>query len=283
MQPLLSTEQVNHVMEVITNPPLCRVINAPTMTVDRWGDRFFIFEGWGDVRLVRDTVCELYPEQAAEVSRLAGDYPQLEYMIGEIGFSDQYQTCDHCQTAIQTDDPNPYYHYDSDQGYFLCGDCLKNNHDFADDYLSYMAYHLEDSGDCIYTHFADPSAFGFVCLNNRNRYCREDHPRNHPDYISSLDYASCDDLRRLGKAARLIDPSLQIVYSYEHTYSGSVILWARFNPNESRDWAYLANGDGDWAKQVDWDWQPDPTTEPEGMILGYAVSRMFAKYAKLTR
>lgn len=263
-------------LELIWNAVIERG-NPPIRTVDRWGDIFTIFDGWNQVEDCDRIAREVLPPEVIElapVDRVVNGYTvdashHIEWAIGEFGLDDQYSTCDHCYTAICTDDPYPYYWLD-DAGGCLCGDCLKANKDFADNYLSHAARHLEDGEvSDIDRHLANPEEHGFICLNFGSACCvrSESHGMDHPAYDSRLTYCDREIMQLLGKAARLIDPNLQIVYGYD---GGSNVIWARFDPNANLEYPTVENGSFTIVNE-----------DPAGIALGYVIGLVFAKFGTL--
>lgn len=280
MQRATTDEQLEQIWEMVVESG-----NAPVRTVDRYGDLFTIFDGWNQVeeiaQIVYSNFTVLTTENAPSWDHLPEDrrpdpMHHIEWAIGEFGFKDQFQTCSNCYVAIDTTDYQPDHVWLADLGELLCGDCLRKDSNMQDDYLTYSAARLEEDGDCIYTRMAHPAEHGFVCVNGAStEFCLTDYSDDHPNYHSALTYADTLELRRLAKAARLIDSSIQIVFHYTYTFSGSNVIWARFNPNENVEFAQYQN---DSSKTGVW-----YTTEEDSnrAALGYALSRVFAKYGIL--
>lgn len=276
MQAGLSSEQLAQLWEVAQSAGV-----YPTVTRDRWGDSLVIFEDWRDVCKVAGLIPSVATAEQLEqypATAISGDYPHIDYFVGDYSFSDEYGTCAHCGVAIYTEDMQPDHYCDGDQGFYMCGDCLRANKDFADDYLSYCAYHLEDDPGCAYERMANPADHGFLCLNpdSGELIAREDNPADHPGFPHWLSYGNHDDFKRLGKAARLIDPNLQVVCSYEHASGGVVRIWARFNPNE----ALIIPAHQSWGNWGEVDYTPElPGID---QMLGYVCGLVFDKFRKLS-
>lgn len=273
-------------LEYVWAKALAAGVNNPTRTVDRWGEPFTIFGEWSEVEAVAAIIYAELPSICEEFAPSWGHLPQdrqpdprhhIEWAIGEFGFSDQYSTCDNCYTAICTDDMYQDFYLDNDQGFYMCGDCLRKNKNFADDYLAYCARKLEEEGCPVIKRMANPADFGFVCLNAKASYytCQVDHPSDHPNYPDLLTFAGSEEVRKLAKAARLIDPSLQVVY---YSDGGCNVIFARFNPSDN---GYYADHDGDNWREYPMD-DGDGVTAPSALF-GYATSRMFAKWRTLAK
>lgn len=258
-----------------------------TPTVDTNGDSFTIFGGWRDVETIAQIIYSTFPDLAKEnaptwehlpADRRPAPEHHTEWAIGEYGFSGQFQTCSNCYVAIDTMDYQPDHVWLADLGELYCGDCLRKDKNLADDYLTYNACHLEEEGNCIYTRLAHPDDHGFVCLNGHSSdFCSGDYHDDHPEYKGTLTYCDSLELRRLAKAARLIDPAIQIVFNYVYTFCGSNVIWARFNPNENMEFPFYNNGD--------WDFNYAENALPGATdhVLGYALGRVFVKYESLRK
>lgn len=264
MQRLTTDEQLEQIWDVVIEAGI-----APIRTVDRWGEPFTIFEGWNHVGLVRELVVAVLPIELVEANE-PSDTDHLEWAIGEFGFTDQYSTCSNCYVAIDDCDCQPDHWRHSVTGEITCGDCLRKEKSWADDYLTDMANQLREDGDSIVKRLADPGDHEFVCLNSTaaNEYCRDECNPDHPDYDSRLTYADREWMQRLGKAVELIDSRLQIVYSYE---GGANLIWARFNPSENVEFSFYGSNDK-------WDTQDG---DMGNMVLGYAIGRVIAKWVQL--
>lgn len=285
MQRLLSDEQVKQIWELAREQDIAP--NAD-VTLDRNGDPFTVFDSWEDVEAIAEIINVTFPEFAQENTpswehlpekKRPNPYHHIEWAIGEYGFSDQFQTCSHCMVAIDTQDSWPYYYWNEDTSEIICGDCLKSDPDWASEYLSYCAARLRTNAECVYSYMVDPDKCGFVCLNEYSSdYYVPSDTTDHPAYDRRLDYAKHEELIRLGKAAHIIDPNLEIVYTYRH--SSSVVLWARFNPNQSYDFALCSGG-----RWYSYDLNSGDVEIELNVInpaLGYAIGRMFAKFGQLT-
>lgn len=268
MQRLTSDEQ----LEQIWNAAIEEGI-APIRTTDSYGDPFVIFDDWNEVENIYDLTLRILPKEVLDeapiypTERLLYPAHHIEWAIGEFGFSDQFQTCSNCYVAIDTEDYNPD-HWWSEEGY-LCGDCTRKNSDWADDYLTYLASHLEEHSESVITRLAQPDDHGFVCINSTSaqQYVRDECNPDHPAYDSRLTYADHAWLHRLGKAARLVDPNLQFVYTQS---GGANLIFARWNPNESAEYATV-NG---------YKWSIGDS-DTNGGALGYAIGRVMVKWAQL--
>lgn len=251
---------------------------APIRTEDSNGDPFAIFEDWGEVEKIHDLVCHLLPVAVTEHAPTWEHLPEerrpnpahhIEWAIGEFGFSDEYSTCSNCYVAINTHSYNPdhWWHYEA--GEILCGDCTRANVHMQEEYLSYAASKLEEEGQSIMTRLASPDDHGFVCVNSTSaeQYVRDECNPDHPDYDSRLTYADRLWLQRLGKAARLVDPALQIVYV---CHGGSNLIFARFDPNANVEFSAM-NGNH-------WEYSDNDDNQA---ALGYALRLVFAKWVRL--
>lgn len=276
MQRLTTDEQLEQIWNAAIEAGI-----APIRTMGSNGDPFTIFDDWDNVSRVAEIIRQVLPadvlEQAPNWLHLPEDRRpdpdhHLEWAIGEFGFTDQYSTCSNCYMAIDETDYNPDHWRHSATGEITCGDCLRGEKSWGDDYLTDMAYQLREDGDSIIKRLANPSDHGFVCINGESSKYYGDseseiHLTDHPDYDSRLTYADRDWLQRLGKAAELIDPRLQIVYAY---LGGSNRIWARFNPNENVEFIiYNEHGWGTFTESED------------NQTLGYAISRVIAKWVVL--
>lgn len=273
MQRLTTDEQLEQIWEAVIEAGI-----APIRTEDSNGDPFTIFGGWNHVGKVAEIIRQVLPaEVTAEISPLfpalsyTDNCPAIEWAIGEFGFEDQYSTCSNCYVAIDDYDYNPDHWRHSATGEITCGDCLRNNKDWADDYLIDMADQLREDGNGIIVRLANPSDHDFVCINGESSKYYGDseiHLADHPDYDSRLTYADRERLQRLGKAAQIIDPRLQIVYAY---LGGSNRIWARFNPNENVEFSFCGDN-GEWDTQ---------DGDMGNMVLGYAIGRVIVKWVQL--
>lgn len=278
MQRFLSDAQIAQIWDIVQEEG---IVSNVMPTVDRWGEPFTIFEGWRDVEAIAYLVYSTFPDVANEnaptwehlpADRRPNPAHHIEWAIGEYGFSDQFDLCSHCSAAIDHTDYQPDHWYNVG-GELLCGDCTRKDKDLGDDYLTHSAYQLEEDGDCIYTRLAHPGDHGFVCVNGHSSdFCAVDYHDDHPQYAGILTYCDRLELSRLAKAARLIDPSIQIVFNYVYTFSGSNVIWARFNPSANVEFPFY--NDGDWDTQ---------DGDMGNMILGYALGRVFAKYESLRK
>lgn len=274
---LTTDEQLEEIWNLVIEAGI-----APIRTVDRWDDAFTIFEGWNHVeevaRLIYGNFVVLTTEHAPTWVHLPQDrqpdpYHHIEWAIGEFGFTDQYSTCSHCYVAIDETAYHEDHWRNSATGEVTCGDCLRNEPSWGDDYLTDMAAQLCEDGNGIIVRMANPSApaHNFVCINgesSRGWGYYYDNDSDHPDYDSRLTYADRERLQRLGKAAQIIDPRLQIVYAYS---GGSNRIWARFNPNDNVEYSFYGDNSG-------WDTQDG---DMGNMVLGYAIGRVIAKWVKL--
>lgn len=268
MQRLTTDEQLEQIWEAVIESG-----NAPIRTVDSNGDSFVIFDGWDHVRRVRDVVVEVLPTELVKENEPFGSDPDsLEWAIGEFGFDDQYSTCSNCYAAIDFYGNHFDYWRHSVTGEITCGNCLRREKDWADDYLTDMAYQLREDGDSIIVRLANPGDHEFVCINGESsKYYGDDSNvclTDHPDYDSRLTYADREWMQRLGKAAELIDSRLQIVYSCE---GGANLIWVRFNPNENVEFSFCTDN-GEWDTQ---------DGDMGNMVLGYAIGRVIAKWVRL--
>lgn len=279
MQRLTSDEQLEQIWNLVIEEGI-----APIRTVDQWGDTFTIFEGWAHVEKVAEVIFSNFTVLSEESapswehlpeSRRPNPYHHIEWAIGEFGFDDQYHACSDCYCAIDTSGMNENYFCFAELGDLVCGDCIRKNEALQDDYLSYIAQHFEEEPHGINRHLADPNNHGFVPLNARSSgfVCAEDHPGNHPEYREWLTYGDSDEIVRFQKAARLIDPNLQIVWEYS---GGSNVLWARLDPNANIEYPV---SDGVWG----WGYGYAEKC-PAGAVdhvLGYVLSLVFGKYVNL--
>lgn len=272
MQRLTSDEQ----LEMIWNAAIEAGI-APIRTEDSNGDPFVIFDGWDEVENIYDLTLRILPKEVLDQApKFEGrrEYKinpahHLEWAIGEYGFSDQFQTCSNCYAAIDTTDYQPDHWFDNDTGDLLCGDCIRKDENLADDYLSFMAKYLADYSEPITKRLAQPDDHGFVCINSTSaqQYVRDECNPDHPAYDSRLTYANSTWMQRLGRAARLVDPNLQFVYTQS---GGANLIFARWNPNESAEYATV-NG---------YKWSIGDS-DTNGGALGYAIGRVMVKWAQL--
>lgn len=255
-----------------------------TRTRDLWDEEITIFEGWGDVDKVASIIFSVLPAQM--VADQSTDPHHIEWAIGDFSFSDQYSTCSHCNRAVDVHDgnPEPRYWYD-DTGDMTCDICMRDNADFQSDYLTFVAAHLGGNSydqwhpQIAYAHMADPSDHGYLCLNPmRGSHKYSAHPdadfldkleskglpiEDHPDWSDHwFTWGIEDSANRFGRAARLIDPALQIVPQWDRLYSTTVLYWVRWDENNTPS-------------------EDDPITSRA--ILLYAVSRAIAKYGDLLR
>lgn len=277
MQRLTSDEQLEQIWEAAIDGGF-----APIRTVDQWGEEFTIFDGWAQVEKVNDLVRELLPPDfLSDNAPIADDrmlYPEhhIEWAIGEFGFDDQYQTCSDCYCAVNTDGMNPNYFFFAELGELLCGDCIRKDTGLQDDYLTYLAQHFEDERSGVIKQLADPDKHGFIYLNFRSACCIRDEvagESDHPEYRQWLTYGDSDEIGLLQKAAKLIDPNLQIVWAYA---GGSNVLWARFNPNENIEFPF-ADGDRKW----DYEYAEKCPVGAVDHVLGYVLGLVFNKYVSL--
>lgn len=279
MQRLTSDEQLEQIWDLVIEEGI-----APTRTVDQWGDVFTIFESWDHVEKVAEVIFSNFAVLSDESapswehlpeSRRPNPYHHIEWAIGEFGFDDQYQTCSDCYCAIDTSGGYANYFWFVEVGDLICGDCIRKNDGLQDDYLSYLAQYFEEERSGVNKHLADPDKHGFAPLNARSSgfVCAVDHPSDHPEYKQWLTYGDSDELVLFCKAAKLIDPNLQIVWAYD---GGSNVLWARFNPNNNIEFPV---GDGVWG----WGFEYAEKC-PVGAVdhvLGYVLGLVFNKYATL--
>jgi hypothetical protein len=238
-----------------------------TTTFDRWDNSpFYIVDGWEDVRKLRVIAREelvpddlLAGEEWEEFStQLASGREDLDLLLGEWSFSDSYTTCSHCGGALCIEN-NMYseWYLNYDTGDIACNKCTREN--FGDEYLTYCASHWEDENFLVAHHsYANPREYGFVRLNYWEDEEEGIEGENHRELPYDIEYANYDDLRRLGKAIRLVDDSLQVVCQHHPLFANNTyVYWARFDPNS------------DWADSPD--------------ALNYAIGRVFAKYHALRR
>ena len=80
-------------------------------------DDFYIFESCNDVD---------------EIERLTG--LQIDDILKNWGFSDEYVSCNHCNNVIYLSER--YYYISNNE--IICGDCLRENKDFQEDYIEYL-------------------------------------------------------------------------------------------------------------------------------------------------
>lgn len=274
----ISDEQLQEVWNVAEqNDIFCNI----SRTVDENGDEFTIFGSWREVEAMAEIIYSTLPQSviddyAPSWSHLPEDrkpnpHHHIEWAIGDFGFEDEYAICSQCYSAINEHDYMPMHGHNLDLGEIYCRGCLETNRgDSAQAYLEYCANHLEDEGEILRT-VVDPAQYGYIYLNPLQCYGEwrygdfllkyEGMPHfpleDHADLPYALSYADITGIRRLGKAARLIDDNLRVIAQYG-SYS-TYMLWAKFETEVADDPAInLA-------------------------ILQYAVSRMFAKWRSINK
>ena len=248
-------------------------------THDRWGESLIIFEDWSSVEKVGQIVYSnltILSEDSRESiptykqSRYpVNPYHHIEWAIGEFGFTDQWQTCSHCHTAIDTQDMHlTDYWFDGDMGDLICPDCLRTNQDFQGDFLNYCAKHLGDSErQTFHTSAVHPGDHGFICLNNYSTQYDPDLPMvDCPNWRGHLDTANDKDFTNLARAVRTIDPNIQIVTTWGRYSGGVYVFWARFE--NTPDLPSLGND--------------APTDSTQALILEYAIGIVLQKWATIT-
>lgn len=223
-------------------------------TNDEWGNPITIFQGWDDVEKIGQIGYSIIPPEIARdyaptfVDRgnkyVPNPLHHIEWMIGEFGFDDQYITCSQCYCAIDTHDYQSAPHYNLDLGEIYCRDCLRTNAgDSATAYLEYVAAHLEDNGEIAST-ILEPQEYGYIPINPYSAYGEyyygdflikyegispfpdNDHEEIRGSFV--LDYPNHEEIKRLGKSARLIDPNLKVIAQYAPHGRSTYLFWAKF-------------------------------------------------------
>ena len=83
-------------------------------------DGYYIFDEWNEVKAIEN------------LTGLSMD----DILDDMWTFSDSAVFCDHCQEVIYLNDYHTVdYWVDYDNGEFICGDCIRDNEDFANEYI----------------------------------------------------------------------------------------------------------------------------------------------------
>lgn len=148
------------------------IIQDNNLNINRCMDDFYIIGSWDDlstfVKFYNGLSFELdtYGRLPDDIKGTIEDFKDIDSILKEWGFSDEYGTCDNCLNHVELK-PMDKIDYWVKDGSIICGDCIRTDESLTNDYINHLINNPQHANTILNDSHLEAANFKkCICNNN---------------------------------------------------------------------------------------------------------------------